>query len=112
MIAYDRTQRRLLASKVLKADTALSRMRGLLGRGRLEPGEALWIAPCAMIHTFFMRFSLDVVFLDAELRVLRVIERLRPWRVSPWVPWARSVLELEAGALAGRVLRGDHLEMR
>ena len=112
MIAYNRTRDRLLASKVFKADTAWTRARGLLGRGSLEPQEAMWIAPCAMIHTFFMRFNIDVVFLDGGLRVVRVSENIRPWRVSPWVPRARSVLELMGGTIKGSVQTGDRVELR
>ena len=65
-----------------------------------------------MIHTFFMRFSIDVLFLDADLTVRRVIEDLRPWRLSPWVLSARSVLELQGGVLRGSVKVGDRIEMR
>lgn len=93
------------------AETYESRSRGLLGRDSLDPTEGLWIIPCPMIHTFFMRFAIDVVFLDKKLRVVRVIENLKPWRVSPWVFSARSVLELAAGTLAGSVRKGDQLEI-
>jgi uncharacterized protein len=112
LVAYSRTRAAVVASKVAKADDAPSRSRGLLGRSSMEPGEGLWIVPCPMIHTFFMRFAIDVVFLDSDLRVVRVIERLKPWRLSPWVWRARSVLELPAGALDGSVRVGDELEMR
>lgn len=112
MIAFNVTRGRRLAEKVGKADQPASRARGLLGRDGLEPGEGLWIVPCAMIHTFFMRFSLDVVFLDKELRVVKAIEGLKPWRLSPWVWGAHSVLELAAGALGGQAQPGDRVEMR
>jgi uncharacterized membrane protein (UPF0127 family) len=65
-----------------------------------------------MIHTFFMRFSIDVLFLDRQLKVLRVIEDLKPWRLSPWVLRAHSVLELPGGSLRGMAQPGDRLEMR
>ncbi|OGS14861.1 MAG: hypothetical protein A2234_10615, partial [Elusimicrobia bacterium RIFOXYA2_FULL_58_8] len=74
--------------------------------------EGLWLEPCAMIHMCFMRFAIDAVFLDRELRVLRVIENFRPWRFSPWVCGARGVLELSAGRAAGRLAPGDLLEFR
>ncbi len=75
----------------------------------MEPGEALWIEPCAMIHTFFMKFPIDVLFLDKERRVVRAIENIQPFRLSPWVGKARSVLEFAAGTLkaAGGALPGD-----
>ena len=83
----------------------------MLGRDSLEPEEGLWIVPCPMIHTFFMRFAIDVVFLDRGLRVVRVLEGFKPWRMSPWVWRAHSVLELPGGFLRGSVDAGDELEM-
>jgi uncharacterized protein len=81
------------------ADTPLRRMKGLLGRSRLEEDEGMLIQPASSIHTWFMRFPIDVVFLDRELRVRRVVEAVRPWRFA--FGWrARAVLELPAGAAA------------
>lgn len=111
LVARDRASGRLIADKVLKADDYDSRTKGLLGRDTMAPGEGLWIVPCPMIHTFFMRFAIDVLFLDKELRVARVLEDLRPWRLSPWVLRARSVLELPGGSLRGSVKKGDQLEI-
>lgn len=112
MIACNRTRGSSLASNVVKADTVWARARGLLGRRSLGSGEAMWIEPCAMIHTFFMAFEIDAVFVDGNLRALRVFESLKPWRISPWVPDARSVLELAGGSLKGTVSRGDQLEIK
>ncbi|PIP83134.1 MAG: hypothetical protein COR54_11300 [Elusimicrobia bacterium CG22_combo_CG10-13_8_21_14_all_63_91] len=112
LIAFNRTRDRIVAREVALADTAASRAQGLLGRDRMEAEEGLWIVPCPMIHTFFMRFPIDVLFLDRNLRVRRVIEDLKPWRLSPWVFTAHSVLELPAGALDGSVSEGDLLEIR
>jgi len=103
---------KLVAARVVRAETAKTRVIGLMGRGSMEPGEALWIVPCSNIHTFFMRFPIDVLFLDEKNSVVRVIDRLKPWRVSPWVWKAHSVLELEGGALNGAVKPGDRLEFR
>ena len=112
LIAFNTTRNAPIATKVEKADTTASRNKGLLGRASLAADEGLWIVPCPMIHTFFMQFTIDVLFLDADLTVRRVIEDLRPWRLSPWVLSARSVLELKGGALKGSVRVGDRLEMR
>lgn len=112
MIAYNRTLGRVLAARVLRADTAFARAKGLLGHDALEPGEGMWIAPCAVIHTFFMRFAIDAVFLDGDGRVSWIVENLRPWRLSPWVPGARSVLELAALSLQGGAGRGDYIEFK
>ncbi len=111
MIAFNLTREREIAARVEKAEDYASRSRGLLGRDSLAREEGLWIVPCPMIHTFFMRFAIDVLFLDRGLKVLRVIENLRPWRLSPWVWGADSVLELPAGASRGLAAAGAHLEI-
>ncbi len=112
LIAFNRTRGRQVAARVEKAADYQSRSRGLLGRSSMDPSEGLWIVPCPMIHTFFMKFPIDVLFLDKELRVVRVLEDLRPWRLSPWVLRARSVLELAGGSLKGSVSVGDQLEFK
>jgi uncharacterized membrane protein (UPF0127 family) len=112
LIAFNTTRNAPVATKVEKADTTASRNKGLLGRKSLPPEEALWIIPCPMIHTFFMKFPIDAIFLKRDLSVVRVIEDLKPWRVSPWVFAAHSVLELQGGMLKGSVRAGDRLEMR
>jgi len=112
LIAFNATRNAPVATKVEKADTPASRSKGLLGRESLPADEGLWIVPCPMIHTFFMKFPIDVLFLDADLTVRRVMEDLRPWRLSPWVLSARSVLELKGGVLKGSVRVGDRIEMR
>src|SRR5437899_2940363 len=70
-----------------------SRMRGLLGRGGLAQGEGLLLQPAGSIHTFFMRFAIDAVFLDRERRVVRIASDVRPWRTAA-AKRSRAVLEL------------------
>jgi uncharacterized membrane protein (UPF0127 family) len=79
------------------AETAPTRMRGLLGRSGLEPGEGLLIRPTNSVHMFFMRFAIDVVFMDRELAVRKIVEQLPPWRMAG-CRGARAALELPAGA--------------
>lgn len=86
----------VLCARCVVADTPLRRLRGLLGRRALAPGECLLLHPACAIHTCGMRFAIDVVFLDDEHRVLRVVEGVRPWRLAS-CRGARSVLELPAG---------------
>jgi hypothetical protein len=120
VIAVHAPTGRTLAARVTKADDAKSRSKGLLGRDSLDAEEGLWIlqpplawlVPCPTIHTFFMKFPIDVLFLDGGLRVRRVMENLKPWRLSPWVSSAHSVLELKGGTLRGSVRAGDLLEMK
>jgi|SRR5919204_3985179 uncharacterized membrane protein (UPF0127 family) len=93
------------------ADRALARMRGLLGRPSLPPGEGLLITPACSIHTWFMRFPLDVVFLSRDLEVLDVVASVGPWRTVGRRS-ARVVLELSAGEGSRRGLSaGDRLSL-
>lgn len=94
------------------ADRPLRRLRGLMGRRGLPAGEGLLVSPAPAIHTAFMRFPIDALFLDRDLRVLRVVEQLHPWRMASR-RHARSVLELSAGECARRGIGvGDRLEVR
>jgi uncharacterized membrane protein (UPF0127 family) len=94
------------------ADRPLARMRGLIGRQALPAGEGVLLKPANSIHTAFMRFSIDVLFLDRDLRVLGIVERMRPWRLASKRK-ARRVLELSAGESARRGVRvGDRLSVR
>jgi uncharacterized membrane protein (UPF0127 family) len=91
------------------ADTSAKRRTGLLNRSRLEPGEGLWIVPCEAVHSFFMKFPIDVIYLDRQRRVRKVTRNLVPWRISGCLT-AHSVLELPAGtADATGTRRGDQL---
>ena len=93
------TRGTVLAERAGLARRALERLRGLLGRSSLPEGEGLVIEPCTSIHTFFMRFPIDVLFLDAQGRVLRAIAALGPWRATRIYPRAARVAELPAGTL-------------
>lgn len=88
-----------LARRVERADTFGARLKGLLGRAGLEAEEGLWIEPCDSVHTFFMRFPIDVAFLDREGVVVAAAERLVPWRATRIHARARSCVELAAGVL-------------
>ena len=90
-----------VCERCLLAETPLRRMRGLLGRAGLERGEGLLLRPASSIHTAFMRFPIDAVFLDRELNVLRVVSELPPWRQAG-KRGAKAVLELPAGEASRR----------
>jgi uncharacterized protein len=99
----------VVVDECVVADSPVSRMRGLLGRSELRPGEGLLLRPASSVHTFFMRFPIDAVFLDEGLRVLRISDELRPWRAASR-RGARAVLELPAGESARRgLVAGDKL---
>lgn len=99
-----------LASAAWTAHSPVSRLRGLLGRSGLEPGEALVLDPCSSVHTAFMRFAIDVVYLDRFKRVVKAVSQLKPYRVSGVLRGARSVVELPSGVIeeTGTVV-GDEL---
>ena len=97
MKAVNHTSGKVLADDLVLASTLLRRMKGLLGRKALLNGEGLWIKPCNGVHTFGMRFPIDVVFLDRELRVIAVTQSLQPNRLTRLYRNAASVLELPSG---------------
>lgn len=100
----------VLAEHVAIANTLVSRLCGLLGTDKLPAQHGLLIEPCRQVHTYFMRYALDLVFLDGDRRVLHAVPDIAPGRVSPHVRGAGAVLELPAGTLAGTpVGRGDQL---
>ena len=93
------------------ADDSATRRKGLLGRDGLAPGEGLWIRPCEAVHTFGMRFAIDLVYLDRNLLVKKVRSNVAPWRFSGCLH-AHSVLELASGTVQVTKTRaGDKLEV-
>ena len=99
----------VIAGRLLIARSPWSRMRGLLGRASLAPGEGMLFRPAGSIHMFFMRFTIDAVFCDRDLVVLDVVSSLRPWRMASR-RGAKVVIELAEGAAAG-VRPGDRLSV-
>jgi len=100
----------VLATRCDVASNFLTRGFGLIPRPGLAPGEALLITKTGSITMFFMRFSIDALFLDRSLRVVRVAERVRPWALALAARGAVSVLELPAGTAARtRTQAGDEL---
>ncbi len=89
--------RDVLGVKALVASSAFQRMRGLIGRSGLEKGTGMLILKCNCIHTCFMRFPIDAVFLDSNGCVVKRVRNIRPWRLWIWGGWrARMVLELDS----------------
>lgn len=102
----------MLADRPEFAETIWTRLRGLLGRDGLAEGEALYLAPCPQVHMFFMRFAIDVVFVDRGHVVVAVVEELAPWKISAFHGGAHAAIELPAGTLAAKpVAVGDQLEV-
>jgi uncharacterized protein len=110
-VSIHRDDGRVICDRCVLAETAPRRMRGLLGRRSLDADEGLLLRPAPSIHTFFMRFPIDAVFLDRDLVVLKVAQHMRPWRTAG-CKQARAVLELPAGAARRLALAdGDRLEV-
>ncbi|HKR99709.1 MAG TPA: DUF192 domain-containing protein [Candidatus Dormibacteraeota bacterium] len=101
-----------MAAELEIADTVWRRFIGLMGRAELPQGHGLLIRPCSSIHMFFMRFAIDVAFIDDEGRVLRAYHGIKPWRLSRVVFGAKAALELPAGTLArAGVEKGSRLSV-
>jgi uncharacterized membrane protein (UPF0127 family) len=99
MDAFNQTKQTVIAGSVDRAHTALSRMKGLLGKKAMDQNYGLWISPGNSIHTFFMQFPIDVVFLSKSNHVVKLVPAVQPYRLSKIVWAARSVLELAVGAI-------------
>lgn len=99
MRALNHSTGKELADNLRVAETLLSRSIGLLGRESLPPGEGLLIRPCLAVHTFLMKFPIDVLFLDRENRVLKALHTLQPHRISSIHLCSAGVIELPAGTL-------------
>lgn len=112
--AFNRTRTTYLATDLLIARTHWSRFRGLMATdaSRFCPGQGLWIVPCHGVHTFAMRFPIDVVYLDQERIVVHIEEELKPWRMAAIRVRATSVLELPTGTVRdSRTTLGDQVDI-
>lgn len=99
-----------ISDNILVADNIITRLIGLMFRKK-PLADGLLLEPCNSIHTFFMRYSLDVVFLNRENRAVKIIRNLKPWRMT-WIYFkANKTLELPAGNLPASLKEGDLLEV-
>lgn len=96
----------------LYAQTLSSRLKGLLGTKNLTAGKGLLIPKCRQVHTFFMNYPIDVIFLDSKNKIIK-IQTLHPWKISSWILKAQKVLEVPAGfAIKHKLKKGDKLEVK
>ena len=106
------TRDTVLGDRIRVARSPVDRSVGLLRTPEVKPGEGLWIERSPSIHMFFMKYPIDAVFVDKDLRVTKVVANLKPWRVVWWARGARDCLELRAGAAAeSRTQVGDQLRI-
>ena len=109
LVLVNQSTEQAVADRVEVAVTRRARSKGLLGRTSFEVSSALILAPCLAIHTMFLRFAIDVVFVDEDGRALRMVPELGPWRVAVEV-FAHAVVQLPAGSLRERHVNvGDRL---
>ena len=105
------TRQTELATCAEVASSSAARQKGLLGRTGLPEGGGLWIVPCESVHTFFMKFSIDLVYIDRKKTVKKVRSNVRPWRLSACLT-AHSIIELPSGVIArSQTAPGDTLEL-
>jgi uncharacterized protein len=105
------TRNTQIADRAEVAGTGVKRSRGLLGRKGLEPGEGMWIIPCEAVHTFFMQFPIDLIYLDRKHRIKKVRSNVVPWRFSACLS-AHSIVELPAGTIQkSESEKGDLVEI-
>ncbi|MDQ2899387.1 MAG: DUF192 domain-containing protein [Acidobacteriota bacterium] len=112
ILVRNRTRDTVLASSAEMADTGAKRRVGLLKHASLEPGDGLWIVPCEAVHSFGMKFPIDVLFLDRSKRIRKTRVGMVPRRIAICIP-AHSVLELPAGTIAlTGTQSGDQLDFQ
>jgi len=110
--AFNRTRGAYLATRLSFANTYWTRLRGLMGDSSLPNGHGLWIVPSHGVHTFAMRFHIDVAYLNRNKAVVHMAHCLKPWRMAKIVMNANSVIELPANTLksTGSSI-GDEIEI-
>ena len=105
----NQTKGEVLATSAISAESSETRRTGLLKHTSLPDGEGLWIVPCEAVHSFFMKFSIDVLYLNKDKTVRKIRHDMKPWKMSFCLP-AHSVLELPAGtAMRTKTEPGDQL---
>ena len=102
----------MLSENVMMANSLFKRILGLMFKKNINKNESLLIEPCNSIHTCFMNFSIDVLFISKKNEVVHVIENMHPWRFSAIHFRSKKVVEFPAGTLKGMVILGDILEFQ
>jgi len=112
MRLINQTKNSILAEEVFFAETSLKRLKGLLGKKTFANGQALIIKPCNSVHTFFMRFAIDVIFVNKHHQIVQVIPGLKPFRMPRPYFRAAYVVELPVGVIkTSASLPGDILKL-
>ena len=108
----NQTTNQEIAKQVVRAENLYARTKGLLGRKNLPLSEVLWIDRCPSVHTFFMQFPIDVVFVDKNMKVTKVHKNLKPWRITPPLQFKNhSCFEFAANTIKDKIKEGDRLHV-
>jgi len=112
LIVKNVTRKRILVSRGKVANNVWTRFKGLMGSPPLEKGEALLISPSNSVHTHFMRYPLDILYINSNYQVIAMNEKMKPWRMGKIYRQSRYVLELPAGVIEETQTKiGDQLEI-
>ena len=112
MKIFNQTRKTIIADKAVMADSVFKRVAGLLGKREFVYGQALVLKPCNSVHTYFMLFPIDLIFVNKNNTVVKTITRLKPFRLSPICLKSRFVIELPPGAVKiTSTVPGDQLTL-
>ncbi|MDP8265185.1 MAG: DUF192 domain-containing protein [Candidatus Aceula lacicola] len=106
------TQKTIVATRARRARSFFARLKGLLGKKSFSPEDALVIEGCQAIHMFFMRFAIDVVFINRKNKVVGLVQDIKPFSLSPFFFMAKYAIELPSGSIEKSLVHiGDFLEI-
>lgn len=111
MIVTVKHKEEIIFKNIKVAQNVFSRILGLMFKKTLGPAEGLLLCPCNSIHTFFMHFPIDVVFMSKEGTIIKILRNLPPWRVTRIYFSAKRVLEVGAGKIPLSIEEGQKLEL-
>lgn len=111
MKLYNSTQNSEICHDIKVAENFFSRTVGLISKKSLDEGEGLIINPCCSIHTFFMRFAIDVLFIGENNKIIALYENVKPWRILPIHPGSYYVVELPAYTISKKNIKKSDLLM-
>ncbi|MEF3279432.1 MAG: DUF192 domain-containing protein [Elusimicrobiota bacterium] len=110
MILYNKTKNIVVSDKLKIANNFINRFLGLIPKKKLEESECLMITNCPAVHSCFMRFTIDVVFVSKENKVLDIV-RMKPWRFSKFYD-SKYAIEFNSGFVYGKISIGDEVEVK
>ena len=102
---------KVIAEKAILADSFLKRARGLMFSNSMDGFDALVIKPCKSVHTFFMNYPIDIIFLNNDFKIIAIEREMKPWRMTPIYFSATEVIELKGGHVDRGLRKGDELEI-